>query len=445
MKREQLGSRRGFIMLSAGCAIGCGNVWKFPWMCGQNGGGSFMLIYLLCLVILGIPALVLEFSIGRAAQTSPLFMYRKLEEPGQKWGIFGWFCLLGNIALMAFYTVVCGWIIYYFVQFLRGKNGSLGFSAMISSPSVNVFFLLVTVVIAFFILSFNLQGGLERVTKYMMSALLVLMLALAVHSLFLKGSGEGMTFYLKPDFSKIDGSVIVGAMNQAFFTLSLGIGAMAIFGSYIGKDHALLGESMNIALLDTFVAITSGLIIFPACFTFNVDQTSGPSLIFITLPNIFNHIPLGRLWGSLFFIFMSFAAFSTILAVFENIISCGMELTGWSRKKSSLVNAIAIILLSLPCVLGYNVWSWDWLKVFGGAILDLEDFLVSNILLPLGSLVYLLFCVSKRGWGWENFTEEANTGKGLKIQKWMRVYITYILPLIILFIFFFGLYDKFFA
>ena len=445
MKREQLGSRLGFIMLSAGCAIGCGNVWKFPWMCGQNGGGSFMLIYLLCLVILGIPALVLEFSIGRAAQTSPLFMYRKLEKPGQKWGIFGWFCLLGNIALMAFYTVVCGWIIYYFVQFLRGKNGSLGFSAMISSPSVNVFFLLVTVVIAFFILSFNLQGGLERVTKYMMSALLVLMLALAVHSLFLKGSGEGMTFYLKPDFSKIDGSVIVGAMNQAFFTLSLGIGAMAIFGSYIGKDHALLGESMNIALLDTFVAITSGLIIFPACFTFNVDQTSGPSLIFITLPNIFNHIPLGRLWGSLFFIFMSFAAFSTILAVFENIISCGMELTGWSRKKSSLVNAIAIILLSLPCVLGYNVWSWDWLKVFGGAILDLEDFLVSNILLPLGSLVYLLFCVSKRGWGWENFTEEANTGKGLKIRKWMRGYITYILPLIILFIFFFGLYDKFFA
>ena len=445
MKREQLGSRLGFIMLSAGCAIGCGNVWKFPWMCGQNGGGSFMLIYLLCLVILGIPALVLEFSIGRAAQTSPLFMYRKLEKPGQKWGIFGWFCLLGNIALMAFYTVVCGWIIYYFVQFLRGKNGSLGFSAMISSPSVNVFFLLVTVVIAFFILSFNLQGGLERVTKYMMSALLVLMLALAVHSLFLKGSGEGMTFYLKPDFSKIDGSVIVGAMNQAFFTLSLGIGAMAIFGSYIGKDHALLGESMNIALLDTFVAITSGLIIFPACFTFNVDQTSGPSLIFITLPNIFNHIPLGRLWGSLFFIFMSFAAFSTILAVFENIISCGMELTGWSRKKSSLVNAIAIILLSLPCVLGYNVWSWDWLKVFGGAILDLEDFLVSNILLPLGSLVYLLFCVSKRGWGWENFTKEANTGKGMKIRKWMRGYITYILPLIILFIFFFGLYDKFFA
>ena len=445
MKREQLGSRLGFIMLSAGCAIGCGNVWKFPWMCGQNGGGSFMLIYLLCLVILGIPALVLEFSIGRAAQTSPLFMYRKLEKPGQKWGIFGWFCLLGNIALMAFYTVVCGWIIYYFVQFLRGKNGSLGFSAMISSPSVNVFFLLVTVVIAFFILSFNLQGGLERVTKYMMSALLVLMLALAVHSLFLKGSGEGMTFYLKPDFSKIDGSVIVGAMNQAFFTLSLGIGAMAIFGSYIGKDHALLGESMNIALLDTFVAITSGLIIFPACFTFNVDQTSGPSLIFITLPNIFNHIPLGRLWGSLFFLFMFFAAFSTILAVFENIISCGMELTGCSRQKSCAVNLVLIIVLSLPCVLGYNVWNWKGFSIFGGSVLDLEDFLVSNLFLPLGSLVYLLFCTSRYGWGWKNYITEANTGKGLKIKNWMRGYITYILPLIVLFIFGFGIYDKFFT
>lgn len=263
MKREQLGSRLGFIMLSAGCAIGCGNVWKFPWMCGQNGGGSFMLIYLLCLVILGIPALVLEFSIGRAAQTSPLFMYRKLEKPGQKWGIFGWFCLLGNIALMAFYTVVCGWIIYYFVQFLRGKNGSLGFSAMISSPSVNVFFLLVTVVIAFFILSFNLQGGLERVTKYMMSALLVLMLALAVHSLFLKGSGEGMTFYLKPDFSKIDGSVIVGAMNQAFFTLSTGMGGMAIFGSYIGKEHSLMGEAIHVITLDTLVAFSGRSYYFP--------------------------------------------------------------------------------------------------------------------------------------------------------------------------------------
>ena len=445
MKREQLGSRLGFIMLSAGCAIGCGNVWKFPWMCGQNGGGSFMLIYLLCLVILGIPALVLEFSIGRAAQTSPLFMYRKLEKPGQKWGIFGWFCLLGNIALMAFYTVVCGWIIYYFVQFLRGKNGSLGFSAMISSPSVNVFFLLVTVVIAFFILSFNLQGGLERVTKYMMSALLVLMLALAVHSFFLKGAGEGMTFYLKPDFSKIDGSVIVGAMNQAFFTLSTGMGGMAIFGSYIGKEHSLMGEAIHVITLDTLVAFLAGLIIFPSCFAFGVDPGQGPGLVFITLPNIFANMALGRLWGTLFFLFMAFAALSTVLAVFENIICCGMELTGCSRRKSSLVNLVLIIALSMPCVLGYNLWAWDGFAVFGGAVLDFEDFLVSNLFLPLGSLVYLLFCVTKYGWGWDNYKKEVNIGKGLKMHDWMRGYLTYVLPVIVLFIFAFGIYDKFFA
>mgnify|MGYP000043140456 FL=1 len=357
---------------------------------------------------------------------------------------------------MMFYTTVTGWMLNYFYMTATGKfqgldsDGVAGqFTNMLGQPVTMGFWMIVVVIAGVFVCSRGLQNGLEKVTKVMMISLLVIMVVLAINSFTMDGAKEGLKFYLIPDFERMKEigiiSTITGAMNQAFFTLSLGIGAMAIFGSYIGKDHALLGESMNIALLDTFVAITSGLIIFPACFTFNVDQTSGPSLIFITLPNIFNHIPLGRLWGSLFFIFMSFAAFSTILAVFENIISCGMELTGWSRKKSSLVNAIAIILLSLPCVLGYNVWSWDWLKVFGGAILDLEDFLVSNILLPLGSLVYLLFCVSKRGWGWENFTEEANTGKGMKIRKWMRGYITYILPLIILFIFFFGLYDKFFA
>ena len=294
----------------------------------------------------------------------------------------------------------------------------------------------------------GLQNGLEKISKILMSALLIMIVVLAVHSFTLSGAGEGIRFYLIPNLKTVKevgfGNVVSAAMNQAFFTLSLGIGAMAIFGSYIGKERSLLGESLNIALLDTFVAITSGLIIFPACFTFNVDQTSGPGLIFITLPNIFNHIPMGRLWGSLFFVFMSFAAFSTILAVFENIISCGMELTGWSRKKSSFVNAIAIILLSIPCVLGYNLWSWDGFAVFGGAVLDFEDFLVSNLFLPLGSLVYLLFCTSRYGWGWKNFTTEANTGKGLKMQNWMRGYITYILPLIVLFIFFFGLYDKFF-
>ena len=357
---------------------------------------------------------------------------------------------------MMFYTTVAGWMLRYFFDMAKGDftNATTAdvqahFSDMLNVPSEMIFWTVIVIILGFLVCSLGLQNGVEKISKTMMIALLIIMVVLAINSIFLDGSDKGLYFYLVPDFNRIKEiglvNVIVAAMNQAFFTLSLGIGAMAIFGSYIGKDHALLGESVNIAILDTFVAITSGLIIFPACFTFNVDQTSGPSLIFITLPNIFNHIPLGRLWGSLFFIFMSFAAFSTILAVFENIISCGMELTGWSRKKSSLVNAIAIILLSLPCVLGYNVWSWSGFEVFGGAVLDFEDFLVSNLLLPLGSLVYLLFCVSKRGWGWKNFTEEANTGKGLKIQKWMRVYITYILPLIILFIFFFGLYDKFFA
>ena len=456
MERETFQSRLGFLLLSAGCAIGIGNVWKFPYMVGNNGGGIFVLFYLLFLAIMGVPILSMELAIGRGSKKSTVRAYGELEKKGQKWHIHGYVALIGNYLLMMFYTVVAGWMLYYFYSFLTGKfSGLTGdavtgkFNEMLSSPSILVITMLIITIAGFLICSVGLQNGVERVTKVMMIVLMVIMIFLAVYSFTMPGAKEGLKFYLIPDFERMKEigiiSTITGAMNQAFFTLSLGIGAMAIFGSYIGKDHALLGESMNIALLDTFVAITSGLIIFPACFTFNVDQTSGPSLIFITLPNIFNHIPLGRLWGSLFFIFMSFAAFSTILAVFENIISCGMELTGWSRKKSSLVNAIAIILLSLPCVLGYNVWSWDWLKVFGGAILDLEDFLVSNILLPLGSLVYLLFCVSKRGWGWENFTKEANTGKGMKIRKWMRGYITYILPLIILFIFFFGLYDKFFA
>ena len=456
MEREKLKSRLGFILISAGCAIGIGNVWKFAYMAGQGGGGFFVLLYLLFLVMLGIPIMSMEFAVGRASQKSPAQAYKALEKAGQKWHIHGYIALIGNYLLMMFYTTVAGWMLYYFYLTSTGKFVGLNtdgvanvFSEMLQKPVTMTICMLIIVVVGFFICSIGLQNGLEKVTKVMMVALLAIMVILAINSFFMKGAKEGLSFYLIPSIERAKaagiGNTAVGAMNQAFFTLSIGIGAMAIFGSYIGKDRSLLGESITIAALDTFVAITSGLIIFPACFSFDIPTDSGPSLIFITLPNIFNHIPLGRLWGSLFFIFMSFAAFSTILAVFENIISCGMELTGWSRKKSSLVNAIAIILLSLPCVLGYNVWSWDWLKVFGGAILDLEDFLVSNILLPLGSLVYLLFCVSKRGWGWENFTEEANTGKGMKIQKWMRGYITYILPLIILFIFFFGLYDKFFA
>ena len=454
-EREKLGSRLGFILISAGCAIGIGNVWKFPYMAGQGGGGAFVLFYLIFLLMLGLPIMTMEFAVGRASQKSPVKAYYALEKPGQKWHIHGYITLIGCYLLMMFYTTVAGWMLHYFYLTATGKFTGLDskaiseqFNTMLSQPLVMGFWMVVVVVAGILVCSIGLQNGLEKVTKVMMISLLLIMIVLAVNSFFMDGAKEGLSFYLIPDFGRMKEigiiKTITGAMNQAFFTLSLGIGAMSIFGSYIGKERSLLGESLNIALLDTFVAITSGLIIFPACFTFNVDQTSGPGLIFITLPNIFNHIPMGRLWGSLFFVFMSFAAFSTILAVFENIISCGMELTGWSRKKSSFVNAIAITLLSIPCVLGYNLWSWDGFAVFGGAVLDFEDFLVSNLFLPLGSLVFLLFCTSRYGWGWKNFTTEANTGKGLKMQNWMRRYITYILPLIVLFIFFFGLYDKFF-
>lgn len=454
-EREKLGSRLGFILISAGCAIGIGNVWKFPYMAGQGGGGAFVLFYLIFLLMLGLPIMTMEFAVGRASQKSPVKAYYALEKPGQKWHIHGYITLIGCYLLMMFYTTVAGWMLHYFYLTATGKFTGLDskaiseqFNTMLSQPLVMGFWMVVVVVAGILVCSIGLQNGLEKVTKVMMISLLLIMIVLAVNSFFMDGAKEGLSFYLIPDFGRMKEigiiKTITGAMNQAFFTLSLGIGAMSIFGSYIGKERSLLGESLNIALLDTFVAITSGLIIFPACFTFNVDQTSGPGLIFITLPNIFNHIPMGRLWGSLFFVFMSFAAFSTILAVFENIISCGMELTGWSRKKSSFVNAIAITLLSIPCVLGYNLWSWDGFAVFGGAVLDFEDFLVSNLFLPLGSLVYLLFCTSRYGWEWKNFTTEANTGKGLKMQNWMRRYITYILPLIVLFIFFFGLYDKFF-
>ena len=332
-KREQLGSRLGFIMISAGCAIGCGNVWKFPWMCGQNGGGGFMLIYLICLLILGLPVMTMEFSVGRAARTSPIYMYQKLEKPGHKWGIFGIVSLIGNITLMAFYTVVCGWLIYYFVKFITGQNHSFGFTQMIQNPSVNVSYLLITVIVAFLILSFDLQGGLERITKYMMTSLLVLMLVLAVHSLTLSGAANGLKFYLVPDFSKINGSVIVGAMNQAFFTLSVGMGGMAIFGSYIDKKRSLMGESVTIILLDTLVAVLAGIIMFPACFTYGLEVNAGPSLLFDTMADVFNHMAGGRIWGTLFFLFMVFAALSTVLGVCENILAMIRELTGWSRKR----------------------------------------------------------------------------------------------------------------
>lgn len=455
-EREKLKSRLGFILISAGCAIGIGNVWKFPYMAGKGGGGSFVLFYIFFLLILGLPIMTMEFAVGRASQKSPVKAYQALEKPGQKWHIHGYITLIGCYLLMMFYTTVAGWMLHYFYLTATGKFIGMNteevtgvFSEMLGQPLVMGFWMVVVVAMGILVCSLGLQNGLERITKVMMTALLLIMIVLALNSFAMDGAKEGLSFYLIPDWGRMKEvgviSTIVGAMNQAFFTLSLGIGAMAIFGSYIGKERTLLGESINIALLDTFVAITSGLIIFPACFTFGVDQTSGPSLIFMTLPNIFNHISMGRLWGSLFFMFLAFAAFSTVFAVFENIISCGMELTGWSRKKSSFVNLVLIILLSLPCVLGYNVWAWDGFAVFGGAILDLEDFLVSNILLPIGSLVYLLFCVTRYGWGWKNFKKEANEGKGAKVQDWMRVYLTYILPVIVLFIFGFGIYDKFFA
>ena len=452
MQREHLGSRLGFLLLSAGCAIGIGNVWKFPWMTGQYGGGAFVLIYLLFLLILGVPVLTMEFAMGRAAQKSPLKMYGQLK-PGTKWGWHGYVCLLGNVVLMMFYTTVSGWMLQYFVNTAAGAFAGLDtagieakFGEMLASPGIMVLYMGIVVVIGFSVISLGVQKGLERVTKWMMMSLILLMWVLAFHSMTLPGGSTGLTFYLIPDFQRMSGigvgSVIVGAMNQAFFTLSLGIGAMAIFGSYIGKDHALMGEAVRVSLLDTMVALCSGLIIFPACFAYGVDVNSGPALIFMTLPNVFNHIALGRFWGSLFFLFLTFAAFSTVLAVFENIVCCVSEMTLWSRKKTCAVCCVCMFLLSLPCLLGYNLWQ-NVRPVAGHDILDSEDFLVSNILLPLGSLIFVLFCTTRYGWGWEKFLAEANEGTGLKVAKWMRPYMTYILPVLVLVIFVVGLVGFF--
>lgn len=452
MARERLGSRLGFILLSAGCAIGVGNVWKFPWMAGQYGGGVFVLIYLVFLLLLGLPVMVMEFSLGRASQKSPAMLYQQLEKPGQKWHLHGYGALAGLVILMMFYTSVTGWILYYFVEFVKGNMTGISgeaseqlFGNMLSSPAITVGFMAIVVVIGFFILSFGLQKGVERVTKYMMIALLLLIIVLAVNSFTLDGAKEGLTFYLKPDFSKINGNVIVGAMNQAFFTLSLGIGSMAIFGSYIDKERSLLGESMNILILDTFVAITAGLIIFPACFTFDVEPGAGPSLLFVAMAKVFNSMNGGRIWGSLFFLFMFFAAMSTIIAVAENIIACVMDLTGWSRVKCCIICGIAVLVLSVPCALGFNLWSSFEPFASGSAILDLEDFIVSNCLLPLGALCYLLFCVTKKGWGFDNFMAEANAGEGMKIKKWMRPYMTYVLPVVIAALFVIGILNYQFA
>lgn len=453
-KREKLGSRLGFILLSAGCAIGIGNVWKFPYMVGQYGGGMFVACYLFFLIILGLPIMTMEFAVGRASQKSPVLAYQILEHSGQKWHIHGYLAMIGNYLLMMFYTSVAGWMLHYFFLTATGQLKGLTppeiseqFSMMLGQPLVMVGWMIVIVVLGFGICSFGLQNGLERVTKMMMLALLAIMIVLAVHSFMMPGAKEGLSFYLKPDISRMMeigvGTVIVGAMTQAFFTLSLGIGAMAIFGSYIGKGRALLGEAVNVAVLDTFVALTSGLIIFPACSSFDVAVDSGPPLIFITLPNIFANLPMGQLWGGLFFLFMSFAAFSTVMAVFENILSCCMDLTGKSRKQTAVFNIILMIILSLPCALGFNLLSGFTPFGEGSNILDLEDFLVSNLWLPLGSLIYLLFCTSRNGWGWEKFCNEANEGGGMKVKNNIRFYASYILPCIIIFIFLWGIADKF--
>ena len=437
--RERLSSRLGFILLSAGCAIGCGNVWKFPWMTGQYGGGSFVLVYILCLLVLGLPVMTMELAVGRAAQASPARMYQKLQKPGQKWHLHGYLALFGNICLMSFYTVVTGWILYYFVSFLSGNSANLGFGTMISNPGLNMFYMGLTVVLGFFILSFNLQGGLERVTKVMMVALLLLMVMLAVNSATLAGAKEGLTFYLLPDFSKISPNVVVAAMNQAFFTLSLGIGSMGIFGSYIGKERSLMGESVNIIILDSFVSIVAGLIIFPACFTYNVEVGAGPSLLFDTMATVFNNMAGGRLWGTIFFLFMVFAAMSTVLAVFENILACVREMTGWSRPKGCIVCGIGLFLTSTTTALGYSIIKFQPFAD-GSAWLDLWDFLVSTNLLPLGSLCFAIFCCNKRfGWGWDNFVAEANSGKGLKVQAWMKPVFTYVVPCAIIVLYITGL------
>lgn len=445
MERETFGSRMGFILLSAGCAIGIGNVWRFPYIAGMYGGGMFVLFYLFFLVSMGIPVMTMEFAVGRASRKSISKSFTKLERPGQKWHLHGYLGMAGNYLLMMFYTTVAGWMLYYFYLMLTGKFTGKNqeevaglFQEMLESPAVLITVMAIVVVAGILICSLGLQNGVERITKVMMTLLLLIIVVLAIRGVTLPGGGEGLKFYLLPDVARMRDvgivETITAAMNQAFFTLSLGLGSMAIFGSYLDKKRTLLGESVNIAILDTFVALVSGLIIFPTCFAFDISPDMGPSLIFITLPNIFNHMTWGRVWGTLFFIFMTFAAFSTILAVFENIISCGMDLFGLSRKKSCLINLLVLFILSLPCVLGFNLWSSFQPLGQGSTVLDLEDFLVSNILLPIGSLIYLLFCVTRFGWGFEQYLKEANIGEGLKMPRGIRIYVTFILPILLIFL-----------
>ena len=450
MKRESFGSRLGFLLVSAGCAIGIGNVWRFPYITGQNGGGYFVLFYLICLVVMGIPVLTMELAVGRAGRKSAVLAYRALEKPGQKWHIHGWFCLLGCCLLMMYYTTVTGWMVSYFGRFAFGsfrggmatEEVSAVFGQMLSSPTEMGVLAVAVVIVGFLVCSFGLEKGLERVTKGMMLALLVLIVVLAIHSLTLSGAAEGMKFYLLPSLDSIRqhgfGTLIMDAMNQSFFTLSLGIAAMEIFGSYMSEEHSLPGEAARICALDTFVALMAGTIIFPACFTFGVQPDNGPSLIFETLPPVFVNMAGGRFWGALFFLFMVFASFSTVLAVFENILAISMDTFGWSRKKSSVIWCVLLAVLSLPCVFGFNLWS-DFHPLLGKGVLDSEDFLVSNLLLPIGSLVYLLFCVSKWGWGFDKYLAEANRGKGLKLSPKLKPYFQFVLPVLIIIVLLQGL------
>lgn len=455
MERENFSSRLGFILISAGCAIGLGNVWRFPFITGQYGGASFVLIYLCFLLLLGLPIMVAEFAVGRASKRSAAKSFDILEPKGTKWHLYKYGAIAGNVILMMFYTTVSGWMLYYFYKMAVGgfvgldaKGVGAVFGALLSDPVTMAGNMVAIVLVCFGVCYLGVKAGVERITKNMMACLLVLMLVLAVNSIMLPNSGAGLKYYLYPDFNKVVEhgvrEVVFAAMGQSFFTLSLGIGALAIFGSYIGKEQRLTGEAMYIMALDTFVAIVSGLIIFPACFSFGIQPDSGPNLLFITLPNVFNAMSGGRIWGTLFFLFMLFAAMSTVIAVFENITSCISDLTGWERKKTIRFGIVAIIILSLPCVLGFNLWSSIQPLGKGSCILDLEDFLVSNNLLPLGSLVYLAFCTSRYGWGWDKFIAEADTGRGVAFPKWIRFYATYILPLIVLYIFFNGYYALFF-
>ena len=452
MKREKLSSRLGFILLSAGCAIGLGNIWRFPYMVGEYGGGAFVLVYLFFLIVLGLPIIVMEYSIGRASKKSIAQSFQLLEKKGQKWH---WFSYVGNYLLVMFYTTISGWMLAYFVKMLKGDFNGLTtvevgkvFTDLQANPAASIFWMVLIVVIGCLICVLGLQRGVEKITKVMMGLLLGVMILLVIKSLSLSGAMKGVEFYLVPDFSALKENgvfnEIYAAMGQAFFNLSVVMGGMAIFGSYIDRDHSLTGEGLRVLALDTFVAVMAGFIIFPACMSFGVDAGSGPGLVFVTLPNIFNAMDNGRVWGTLFFVFMNFAALSTIIAVFENIVSFSIDLLSWSRKKSVIVNFIIIVIGSIPCAIGFSVLSGFQPFGAGSAVLDLLDFLVSNVIMPFGSLVFLFFCTKKIGWGWKNFISEANAGKGMKFPEKTRFYVSWILPIIVIFIFISGLCEKLF-